>query len=115
MNTKKDVKYVGSEKCAPCHSSIYESYMKSEMGRSMSRLDSTTEIIEDFSLKHEVYDSVKNFYYQMVRRENRFYQREYRRDDNGRIMHERWMEADYIIGSGHNLRMYFHDENGMLY
>ena len=34
-NTVRGVKYVGSKKCMSCHADIYESYMKSEMGRSM--------------------------------------------------------------------------------
>lgn len=113
-NTAKTVKYVGSEECATCHQSIYQSYMQSEMGRSMSRLDSTN-IIEEYPQTYEVYDSVKNFYYQMVKKDGRFYQREYRLNGKGRLLHERWMEAGYVIGSGNNLRMYFHNENGMLY
>ncbi len=80
----------------------------------MSKLE-TTNIIEEYPQKGEVYDSVRNFYYQMVKRGSRFYQREYRLDNTGKIIHERWVEAEYIVGSGNNLRMYFHDENGMLY
>ena len=42
-------------------------------------------------------------------------QREYRLDDNGDVVHERIAEAQYIIGSGKNLRMYFYEDNGMYY
>jgi len=113
-NTAKNVKYAGSEECAACHRDIYQAYAQSEMGRSMSRLDAAN-LTEIFPQTYEVLDSAKNFYYEMVRREGRFYQREYRREANGKITHERWMEAEYVMGSGNNLRMYFHDENGMLY
>jgi tetratricopeptide (TPR) repeat protein len=97
-----------------CHPDIYESYVKSEMGRSMSKLDATN-IIEDFPQREEVYDSVGNYYYEMIRKGDRFFQHEYRRDKNRKIIHERFMDVDYVMGSGNNLRMYFHDENGMLY
>jgi tetratricopeptide (TPR) repeat protein len=113
-NTAPWVKYVGSDACASCHRTIYDSYSKAEMGRSMSRL-SADNIVEDFPQTYEVYDTVKDFYYQMVKRGDRVYAREYRLDKKRNVTHERWVEADYIIGSGNNLRMYFHNENGMLY
>ncbi|MCZ6776750.1 MAG: tetratricopeptide repeat protein, partial [Ignavibacteria bacterium] len=93
---------------------IYESYSKSEMGRSMTKLDRTN-IIEEYPQSIQVYDSVGNFFYEMLQRDGQFYQREYRLDKNGNVEHERVLEAEYVIGSGNNLRMYFHDENGMLY
>jgi tetratricopeptide (TPR) repeat protein len=114
VNTTPDVRFVGSDACRSCHGDIYDSYLKSEMGRSMAKLDSAN-IIESYPQKQPVYDSEKNFYYEMVKKDGRFYQREYRLDNKGKLMHERWMEAEYVIGSGNNLRMYFHDENGMLY
>ncbi len=114
LNTAKNVNYLGSKKCQTCHPVIYESYAKAEMGRSMAKLDDTN-IIEDYPQQEAVYDPVKNFYYEMIHRDGRFYQHEYRLDSKGSIMHERWMETEYAMGSGNNLRMYFHNENGMLY
>ena len=113
-NTRKGVQYVGSQRCAACHTSIYETYSASEMGRSMSILDSST-IMEGYPQKSAVYDPVLDFSYEMVRHGDKFYQREFRRDKAGTITHERRVRADYIIGSGNNLRMYFKNENGMLY
>jgi hypothetical protein len=80
----------------------------------MTKLDSTN-IIEEYPQSVPVYDSVGNFYYEMLQRNGQFYQREYRLDKNGKVEHERVVEAEYVIGSGNNLRMYFHNENGMLY
>jgi predicted CXXCH cytochrome family protein len=51
----------------------------------------------------------------MIRRGNKFFLREYRLDKNKTTIHERLMAVEYIMGSGNNLRMYFHNENGMLY
>ena len=62
---------------------------------------------------YEIYDSSKNYYYEMVNKDGKYFQHEYRIDSDGNVVHERWMEAKYIIGSGTNLRMYFYDESGM--
>ncbi len=43
----------------------------------------------------------------MIKRNSKFYQREFRLDKEGYIIHERFVEAQYSIGSGNNLRMYF--------
>ncbi|UCH64723.1 MAG: tetratricopeptide repeat protein [Ignavibacterium sp.] len=39
----------------------------------------------------------------------------FRLNDNNEVVHERIEEAQYIIGSGRNLRMYFFEDNGMYY
>ncbi len=114
LNTALDVKYVGTETCGGCHVKIYNIYIESQTGRSMSRMNSSN-IIEEFPQKEEVYDSSRNFYYEMIQRDDRFYQREYRLDNDGNIVHERVEEAQYIIGSGKDLRMYFFQDNGMYY
>lgn len=113
-NLSPTVSYVGSKACASCHQEVFDTYSKSEMGRSMSRLDQSN-IIELFPQKTPVHDPVKDYFYEMIERDGKFYQREFRRDDNGRLIHERLVEAQYVMGSGNNLRMYFNDQNGMLY
>ena len=113
-NLASEVRYVGSEQCTGCHKEIYDSYAESEMGRSFHEMSSRN-IIEHFPQTSPVYDSTRNFYYEMVRNGERFLQREFRLDRHGRKVHERTMDVDYVMGSGNNLRMYFHDENGMLY
>ncbi|MCK9409868.1 MAG: hypothetical protein M0R68_12125, partial [Bacteroidetes bacterium] len=114
VNTAHDVKYVGSAECRDCHQEIYTAYMKTVTARSMYKLD-TSNIIEVYPQREPVYDTLLNFYYEMVRKGDKFYQREYRLDTRNNIIHERFMEAQYVIGSGKNLRMYFYDENGMFY
>lgn len=114
VNTARDVKYVGSDQCRDCHLEISEAYMKTTTARSMYRLD-TSNVIEAYPQRESVYDSVLDFHYEMVRKGDKFYQREYRLDSHGEVIHERVMEAQYVIGSGKNLRMYFYDENGMFY
>src|SRR5215475_12260311 len=36
-NTGAQVRYVGSKSCEPCHSSVYRSYVRTAMGRSVTR------------------------------------------------------------------------------
>ena len=114
INTTPDIKYTGNESCRDCHLEIYEAYIKSPTGRSMSILDSTN-IIEDFPQKEAIYDTVNNFYYEMFEKDGKYYQQEYRLDNEGKLLHERIVEAQYVIGSGSNLRIYLFDENGMFY
>ena len=114
INADLKVKYTGTESCRDCHKEVYDAYMNTPTGHSMSRLTENN-VIENFPQDYVVYDSTKNYYYEMLKKEGKFYQKEYRLDPDGNIVHERWMEAQYIIGSGSNLRIYFYDENGMFY
>jgi len=114
LNTAKDVKYVGSKNCESCHPDIYEAYIKSPTGRSMTVFDSTN-IIEKLPQEEPIYDKSRNFYYEMIKRDGKYFQREYRLNPEGNLLHERRMEAQYVVGSGSNLRYYVNDENGMLY
>ncbi len=114
INTPLDVKFTGSESCRDCHLELYTAFMKTNTARSMYRLD-TNNIIEEYPQREPVYDAVLDFYYEMIRRGEKFYQREFRLDATKNVIHERLVEAQYVIGSGKNLRMYFYDENGMFY
>jgi len=114
LNTDPDVKYVGTDACRDCHEEIYDAYIESQTGRSMSRMEPDN-VIEKFPQKEAVYDSSKNYYYEMFRKDGRFFQREYRLNNENQIVHEKVEEAKYIIGSGKNLRMYFFEDNGMYY
>jgi hypothetical protein len=114
INTSKDVKYVGTGACQACHKTSHENFTHSEMFRSFELMD-TTNIIESYPQAEPVYDEPTGYYYEMLKKDNQFYQREYRLDKDGKIIYERFVEAQYAIGSGNNLRMYFFNENGMFY
>ena len=114
LNTASSVQYTGSDACQQCHSDIHEQYFQTTTGRSMSKMDNSN-VIESFPQTYEVYDARLKYFYEMIEKEGKYYQREYRLDDNGELIHERLMEAQYIIGSGKNLRMYFYNDNGMYY
>ncbi len=114
LNTDLSVKYVGALACKECHSQIYQTYAETQTGKSMMKM-SPENLIGILPQEMTVFDSVGNFYYEMIQRGSRFFQREYRLGPDGEVIHEREMEAQYIMGSGANLRNYFYVENGMFY
>jgi hypothetical protein len=114
INTSKSIKYVGTEACISCHKTTHRNFTHSEMFRSFEILDSTN-IIESYPQKKPVFDKETGYYYEMIKKDNRFFQREFRLDKNKKTVYERLVEAKYAIGSGNNLRMYYYNENGMLY
>jgi tetratricopeptide (TPR) repeat protein len=114
LNTAHGVKYIGSKPCASCHPDIYESFRQAEMGRSMSRVDFAIRHLADISV-NTVYDSSGDFYYSMVWNNADISIHEYRLDAKRKVIHERVLNSEYVMGSGNNLVMLFHNEGGMLY
>ncbi|MEO8400039.1 MAG: tetratricopeptide repeat protein [Ignavibacteriaceae bacterium] len=114
LNTAKNVKFVGTDSCYECHKTSYHDFTNTEMHHSFMKLNASN-IIETYPQQKPVYDPKKNYYYEMLKKDDKFYQREYRLDKKGKVIFDRMLEAQYTIGSGNNLRMYFYDENGMFY
>ena len=113
QNISKDVKYVGDEQCYDCHSSIYDSYKKTEMGRSYYRPNKNN-IIEDYSKNNVVYDTATRLYYKMTNEDSNFYQTEYLLDSEGKKINELKLKVEYIVGSGMHTRSYISNVNGFL-
>lgn len=112
-NTARSVRYIGSEQCKTCHEDIYDAYRQSEMGRSMYRV-SDAPVIENFS-SPIVNDHLLRLSYKAYSINGTVFQQEFRGGANGEIIHRREVEAEYVMGSGNNLRMYFYEDGGMLY
>jgi len=113
LNISKDVKYVGDEECFDCHSSIYDSYKKTEMGKSYYK-PTLKNVIEDYSKKNVVYDSTTGLYYKMTMEDGAFYQTEYLLDPDGKKVNELKFKVEYIVGSGMHTRSYIMNINGYL-
>lgn len=112
-NISKSVKYVGDEECYDCHSSIYESYKKTEMGRSFYK-PTKNNTIEDYTSKNIILDTASGLYYKMTEENGRFYQTQYQIDKDGKISNELKVKAEYVIGSGMHTRSYIANVNGYL-
>lgn len=108
-----NARYVGDGECRACHEAICDSYARTGMGRAWYR-PTATNIIEDYSRNNHAYDAQRDLHYQMLARDGRFFQREYRLDAAGAVVHELEREATYIVGSGEHVRSYINDTNGFL-
>jgi tetratricopeptide (TPR) repeat protein len=114
LNLAPEVRYVGDEECAVCHSEIFKTYKQTGMGRSFY-LPSKTNLVEDFHRNNRVFEPKSNLHYQMILKGDEIYQIEYRPDEKGRRTHELARKADFVIGSGNQGRTYLTNENGFLY
>ena len=106
--------YVDPQLCQPCHSDIHDSYQKVAMGRSFYR-PSAENVIEDYNANNHFYHELSNRHYRMIQRGDRFYQKRYQLDAQGREHNVFEMEITHIIGSGNHARSYLNlDAGGVL-
>ena len=113
-NLSPHVAYVGNEECSYCHQDIYNTYLRTGMGRSFYK-PKNQPIIEDFLSNTHVFDSKSNLHYEIIKDGEDHYQLEYRQNDNGERIHELKRKVDYIIGSGNNNRTYLTNVNGYIH
>src|SRR5215472_4747621 len=90
--------YVDSRVCAGCHRQIYESYLRTGMGRSFGRVGAT--VWRD----GEYFHAASEQHFTMYRREGKFYER--------RSTNVFEMTADFVLGSGNHARTYVHRTAG---
>jgi len=95
-NTGPQVAYVGSKACAGCHSGIYRKYVRTAMGRSITRpsavlLDTTVQVRSE-SLSRD---------FRVYRENGELYQSESEKKDS-KIVFETAHKLEYAIGSGVN-------------
>ncbi len=106
--------YIGQKACRACHKKIYDSYQTIGMARSFSR-PSLENRIEDYRGKNSFYHEKSGFYYTMLERNGRFYQRRYLKNKKGEAIYTHEEEVTYILGSGDHARSYFHHHaNGVI-
>ncbi len=103
----EDAGYVDRKVCDLCHSQIAETYAKTGMGRSFSRLRAQTEI-ENWGLNNVYYHPASDRYYTMYKRGDKYYQRRHQRTPDGREIHVVEKEIHYVLGSGNRARAYLH-------
>lgn len=114
LNLYKEVAYTGDAKCKSCHNEIHDTYHQTGMGRSLYKPSQEIEI-EDFTMSSPVYDQKSDYYYTAFKKGNEYYQREFRLDKDGKVIHQLEKKIDYVMGSGNNTRSYLYSENGFFY
>jgi tetratricopeptide (TPR) repeat protein len=112
-NLSSHVSYVGNEECSYCHQDIYNSYLRTGMGRSFYKPNDQPEI-ENFTTGNRVFDNKNNLHYEVSKDGESYFQLEYRENDRGERIHELKREVDFIVGSGNNNRTYLTNVNGYI-
>ncbi len=104
--------YVGDAPCVDCHAEIVETYQQTNKAKAISRFEAATapERFDDTVVQNEAF----RLSYEAFVRNDTLYQREFREDPQGRIIHERIHRADYVIGSGNATRSYLMQVEGYL-
>lgn len=110
---KETNEYVGDNECYACHSKIYDSFKQNGMGKSFYLPNEN--ITGEYEKNNIVYDRKKNLYYKQTHEGNDFYQTEFRKDKNGKVVHELKIKTDYVVGSGNSTKSYIYSQNGFLY
>ena len=106
--------YVGAEACANCHRSIYDSFKKTDMGRSMSVVPSE---LPSVPAGHTitVWSERLKRYYDVQSTPTGVYQSEYQKAEDGSELFRNTQKMAYAIGSGRNGTSYLVTHNGYLY
>ena len=92
--------YVGSRACSQCHSSIFESFSRTDMGRSMSEI--TPALMEGIPTSASIFDPRLNRHFEIFARDKHLYQSEYETTADGKDAFREAQELRWIIGSGAN-------------
>jgi hypothetical protein len=95
-NTAPEVGYVGSKVCAGCHSAIYNTFVKTAMGRSMSVPDSKLA-----DPPANIQGGALNRDYRVFREKDAAYQA-VSQTDGSQLVFEDKQKLEYVIGSGEN-------------
>jgi hypothetical protein len=91
---------VGSRVCAQCHPSIYESFSRTDMGRSMSEITPT--LLGRMPTSASIFDPRLNRHFEIFARDGNLYQSEYATTADGKDVFRETHRLDWVIGSGAN-------------
>ena len=92
--------YVGSRVCSKCHPSIYESFLRTDMGRSM--LEITPALLQRIPTSAKIFDPKLNRHFELFARDVGLYQSEYETTASGKDVFRETRKLEWIIGSGAN-------------
>jgi hypothetical protein len=95
----KSSEYAGSKACAGCHQGIYESYKKTDMGRSMVMPQA---LAAEVPRSAAVFDAKSNRHFEISDRQGELYQSEFEVAPDGTEVFRETHKVEWIIGSGAN-------------
>jgi hypothetical protein len=92
--------FLGSRSCVPCHQTIFDTYAKSSMGRSMMRV--TPALLANLVTSGSSYNEKLNQHFEVSVREGKLFQSQYATEVGGNEVFRETHEMQWIIGSGTN-------------
>jgi len=108
LNHNDTVSYVGIESCMMCHYDIYQTYIQTGMGQSMSLAtpENSEAIFSDSSILKDTFNQLTY---------HPFWQDSLLKIKEIHAHNERVEVADYIVGSGHHTNSHLLNENGYVH
>lgn len=113
LNWSPEATLVGKEVCGECHRQNYDTYVKTQMGRSYKKATYSNSDA-DWDDPDPVYDGHRDLWYQPFRRGEDLFVQEYRLRDRDTLF-SRIEQIDFIVGSGQHTNSHVWEENGYLH
>lgn len=111
LNHSDTAKYVGMNTCKLCHQNIYNTFIKTGMGKSF---DVATKEKSAADYSHPlVYDKFSDFYYKAAWKNDSLYFTEFRLNGKDTTF-KRTEQVNYIVGSGQHTNSHMQNINGYL-
>jgi hypothetical protein len=92
--------YVGAKVCGDCHGAIYRSFLRTDMGRSMSA--ATPGIPPGLPASASFFDAQLNRHFSVSIRDGQIYESEWETDANGHDTFRQTESVEWLIGAGAN-------------
>jgi tetratricopeptide (TPR) repeat protein len=99
--------HADSRICAGCHPKEWQTYSRTGMARSFYRPNAAN-TIEDYSDRNAYYHRASDTHFEMIRRDGKYFQRQYQTGFDGKQTNVSEKQVDYVIGSGNHVRTYLH-------
>lgn len=111
LNHADTARYVGINTCKLCHQDIYNSFIKTGMGKSF---DVATKEKSSADYSHPlIYDKTQDFYYSASWKNDSLYFTEFRLKGKDTVF-KRAEQVNYIVGSGQHTNSHIQSVNGYL-
>ena len=92
--------YVGSKACASCHSSQYESFLRTRMGRSLEPVTPAT--VQAFKVPAEYSSQTLDRHFSVLAPQGRLFESEWETSPGGEEVFRNAQEVKWIVGAGAN-------------
>ncbi len=114
LNVRPEVRYVGDEACAGCHSKHSASYRQHPMGRSLAPIAQVANRQRYEEAVHNPFDA-DGFQYRIEREGDRVFHRETCKDSQGQVIADQRVEIHHAIGSGTHAYSYLIEREGYVF